>query len=243
MSPPAARLLLLQGGVRPPVANDVGGVETEESSDARPAEAPPAPEADLSDVALAEALVRGDGAAPYRAWLRFEPMVRGHLRRMVGPGLDEDDLCQEVFLRFFGRVHTLRDPAAVRSFLFAMCLRVSRKELRRRWLKRWLRLTDDGTLPEASPESAAVRPREAEADARDAVVRYYAILDAVGGQGRSLFVSRYIEGLELAEVARLHGLSVSTTQRRLGRVAKRVQAMVRRDPLLLEIAEGGGHPS
>jgi RNA polymerase sigma-70 factor (ECF subfamily) len=69
-------------------------------------------------------------------------------------------------------------------------------------------------------------------------MRYYAILETVGGQGRSLFVSRYIEGVELVEVARLHGLSISTTQRRLGRVSKRVQAMVRRDPLLAEIAAG-----
>ena len=211
-----------QGPADPP-ANDIHA----ESSDSR------------SDVALAQALVRGDGDAPYRAWLRFEPLARGYLRRMVGPGLDEDDLCQEAFLRFFGRVKTLRDPNAVRAFLFAMCLRVARKELRRRWLRRWLRLTDDGTLPERTADSAGARGREDDVEARDAVGRYYAILDGIGGQGRSLFVSRFIEGLALADVARLHGLSVSTTQRRLGRVAKRIQAMVRRDPVLATIAGRG----
>jgi RNA polymerase sigma-70 factor (ECF subfamily) len=192
------------------------------------------------DTALAEALIRGEGQAPYQAWQRFEPLARGYLQRMVGPGADEDDLCQEVFLRFFARVHTLRDPNAVRSFLFAVCLRVSRKELRRRWLRRWLRLTEDGTLPERVPDGDVARGREGGVEARDAVARYYAILDAVGGQGRSLFVARYIEGLELTEVARAHGLSVSTTQRRLARVAKRIQAMVRRDPLLVEIVGADG---
>jgi hypothetical protein len=64
-------------------------------------------------------------------------------------------------------------------------------------------------------------------------------LDAVGGQGRSLFVARYIEGMELAGVAHMHGLSVSTTQRRLARVATRVDAMVRRDPALSELAQRG----
>jgi RNA polymerase sigma-70 factor, ECF subfamily len=218
---------VLRGGVRQrpadPPANDVHG----DATDLR------------SDVALAQALVRGDGDAPYRAWLRFEPVARGYLRRLVGPGLDEDDLCQEAFLRFFGRVKTLSDPNAVRAFLFAVCLRVSRKELRRRWLRRWLRLTDDGTLPEREADSAGVRGREDDVEARNAVARYYAILDGIGGQGRSLFVSRFIEGLALVDVARLHGLSVSTTQRRLGRVAKRIQAMVRRDPLLATIAGRG----
>ena len=130
---------------------------------------------------------------------------------MIVSNLDEDDLCQEVFLRFFQRVPGLRDPGAVRGFLFAVCLRVARKELRRRWLRRWLRLTDDGTLPESAPDRAL---DAADREARDAIVRYYDILNTMGGQGRSLFVTRYIEGVALADVARLHGLSVSTTQRR-----------------------------
>ncbi|MES1205494.1 MAG: RNA polymerase sigma factor [Pseudomonadota bacterium] len=193
----------------------------------------------LPDAELARALVRGDKDAPYAAWLRFAPAARGNLRRLLGPGFDEDDLCQEVFLRFFQRVPGLRDPDAIRGFLFAVCLRVSRKELRRRWLRRWLRLTEDGTLPESG---AAGEVDPAAVEARDAVNRYYAILDHIGGEARTMFVTRYIEGLELTEVARLYGLSVSTTQRRLGRVSKRVDAMVRRDPLLAEIAdqnEGG----
>jgi RNA polymerase sigma-70 factor (ECF subfamily) len=235
MSPPAARFVLLPGGARPPAASHFGARAEDGAGDSGPDDRGRSP-----DAALARALIRGEGQAPYQAWQRFESVVRGSLQRLVGPGVDEDDLCQEVFLRFFARVHTLRDPAAVRSFLFAVCLRVSRKELRRRWLRRWLRLTDDGTLPERVSEGALARDREGGMEARDAVVRYYAILDAVGGQGRSLFVARYIEGLELMEVARLHGLSVSTTQRRLGRVAKRIQAMVRRDPLLAEIVGADG---
>jgi RNA polymerase sigma-70 factor, ECF subfamily len=215
--PSAARLVLLQGGVVPQA----------------PQGEPPAVTA--PDAELARALIRGDKGAPYLGWSRFVPIVRGNLRRLMGPGLDEDDLCQEVFLRFFQRIHGLRDPNAVRGFLFAICLRVTRRELRRRWLRRWLRLTDDGTLPEVLAGRAT--EDETGPQARDAVSRYYAILETLRGQARSLFVTRYVERLELTEVARLHGLSVSTTQRRLGRVAKRVEAMVRRDPVLAEIAD------
>jgi RNA polymerase sigma-70 factor (ECF subfamily) len=193
-----------------------------------------------TDEQLAQALIRGDTGTSQQAWMRFLPMVRGQLRRILGPGLDEDDLSQEVFLRFFQRVGGLREPAAVRGFLFAICLRVAKKELRRRWLRRWLRLTDDGTLPEdpGRPNADAL-----EREARDALKRYYAILDTVGGRGRSLFVARYIEGMDLAQVSRMHGLSVSTAQRRLGRVAARVDAMVRRDPVLSELAghDEAGH--
>jgi RNA polymerase sigma-70 factor, ECF subfamily len=213
-SPALARLVLLRGG----------------------ADAGDRIDKAVSDEELALALVRGEKAAPRVAFVRFAPMVRRSLRRLLGPDLDEEDLCQEVFLRFFRRIRDLRDPGAVRGFLLAVCLRVGRQELRRRWLRRWLRLTDSGSLPEAPSDAAGKGPDDRACDARDAVNRYYRILDTVGGQGRSLFVARYIEGAELVEVARSHGLSLSTTQRRLSRVAKRVDAMVRRDPLLSELA-------
>ncbi|HEY4186929.1 MAG TPA: sigma-70 family RNA polymerase sigma factor [Polyangia bacterium] len=196
---------------------------------------PPAPGA-ATDADVAAALLREDKEAPFVAWSRFAPYVMSTLRRLLGPGLDEDDLCQEVFLRFFGSVRRLREPESVRAFLFGICLRVVRKELRRRWLRRWLRLTPDGTMPETAPDPAA-----ADHDARETLARYYAILDQVGGQGRSLFVTRHIQGLPLTEVARLHDLSLSTTQRKLNRVAKRIEGMVLRDPLLVEFT-GRGWP-
>lgn len=207
-SPALARLVLLRGG-----GDAVDGT--------------------LSDADLARALTRGEKQAFQLAWSRFAPVARGYLRRVVGPGLDEDDLCQEVFLHFFRRVSGLRDPNAVRGFLFGVCLRVGRKELRRRWLRRWLRLTSDGALPEAPTEQL----NEPDDETREAVARYYRILDTVGGQSRSLFVARRIEGIELNEVARLHGLSPSTAQRRLSRVTKRIDAMVHADPILSDIAD------
>jgi len=186
----------------------------------------------ITDEAIALALQRGDAGASLEAWRRFCPFVRGSLRRLLGPGSEEEDLVQEVFLRFFQRVGTLREATAVRGFLFGICVRVVRKEVSRRWLRRWLRLTDDGQLPERGPASFDQDAREA----REAVVRYYRVLDALGSEARSLFVTRHIEGLELAEVARLHGLSVSTTQRRLGRAEKRVAALVNADPALASFA-------
>ena len=52
-------------------------------------------------------------------------------------------------------------------------------------------------------------------------------------------MARTIEKLTLAEVAQIHGMSISTAQRRLTRAAKRVAALVRRDPALVQLAGGG----
>jgi RNA polymerase sigma-70 factor (ECF subfamily) len=187
---------------------------------------------DGNDAALVVALRRGDAHAELAAWNRFSPAVDATLRRLMGPETDREDLLQEVFIRFFRRVGTLREPAAVRGFLTGICLRVVRGDIALRRARRWLRLTPTGETPEVP-----AGPRDDEA--REAVVRYYRLLEQLGGRDRSLFVARTLEGLTLEEVAALHGVSVSTAQRRVAHATKRIALLVRRDPLLATWAEGG----
>jgi RNA polymerase sigma-70 factor, ECF subfamily len=193
---------------------------------------------DGGDAAVVVALRRGDAGADLDAWNRFSPQVDGTLRRLLGPsradllGDGHEDLLQEVFIRFFRRVGTLREPAAVRGFLTGICLRVVQGELAARRRRRWLRLTTTGDAPDVSSSAR-------DDEAREAVRRYYRLLETLSGQDRSIFVARTIEGLTLEDVATLHGVSVSTAQRRLARATKRVAALVRRDPLLVGLAEKG----
>jgi RNA polymerase sigma-70 factor (ECF subfamily) len=188
-----------------------------------------------SDESLVAGLRRGDSRAELAAWNRFSPRVDATLRRLLGPNEDagsREDLLQEVFMRFFSRIGTLREPSAVGGFLVGISVHVVHGELGRRRRRKWLRLTATGRPPDVS----GPHPNS---DAREAVARYYRQLEALGAKDRSIFVSRTIEGLTLAEVARVHGLSVSTTQRRLTRATKRIAMLVRRDPLLLALAQGG----
>ncbi|HXJ22277.1 MAG TPA: sigma-70 family RNA polymerase sigma factor [Polyangia bacterium] len=193
----------------------------------------PSPATARTDGELAQALQRGERAAELEAWNRFAPGTVQTLRRLMGPGLDREDLLQEVYLRFFQNIRTLREPAAVRGFLAGICVHVVRQEIARRQRARWLRLTATGS----APDIGTVHP---DPENRDVIARYYRILDQLSGQERSIFVSRTIEKLTLAEVAELHGVSVSTAQRRLARATKRVAALVRRDPVLSGLA--GGSP-
>jgi RNA polymerase sigma-70 factor (ECF subfamily) len=186
------------------------------------------PLVDADDAALVLGLQGDEPGAAALAWRRFVPMVRATVRRMLGPGRDEDDVVQEVFLRFFGGVHRLREPALVRSFLFGICVRTVRKEIRRRKLRSWLRLAGD-----AVDDLAVDWPSVAgDPEAREAIRRFYALLDGLRGTHRSLVVVRYLEGKELTEVARLHGMSLSTVQRKLKQAVARVTVLVRQDPAL-----------
>jgi RNA polymerase sigma-70 factor, ECF subfamily len=186
------------------------------------------PLVDADDAALVLGLQANEPGAAALVWRRFVPMVRATVRRMLGPGRDEDDVVQEVFLRFFGAVRRLREPALVRSFLFGICVRTVRKEIRRRKLRSWLRLAGD-VVDDLAVDWPAVA---GDAEAREAIRRFYAVLDSLRGESRSLVVVRFLEGKELTEVARLHGMSLSTVQRKLTKAVARVTSLVRQDPAL-----------
>jgi RNA polymerase sigma-70 factor, ECF subfamily len=182
------------------------------------------------DAALAAALLARERRAAGEAWSRFSPMVLGMLRRFFGPGADRQDLCQEVFLRFFARIDELREPAALRSFVIGICLGVAQNELRRAKVRRWVGLTPGGELPEIAV--IGIDP-----EAREATARFYDLLARLSVEDRTLFVTRYVEKMEVAEVAEALGLPLSTAKRRLQRATRRISAKMSRDPALERFVE------
>lgn len=189
------------------------------------------------DAAFVAALVAKDPAAACAAWDVYAPLVRGLLWQSLAVGSDVDDLTQDVFLHFFRRIGDLRDPLAVRSFVVGIAIRVARGELRRRRVRRWLWLTDDGELPDETAPAADLV-------AREALKHLYAILDKMDDESRLAFVLRYVRGLELTEVAAALGCSLATTKRRIAHVQERIAVHARRDACLapfLALAEDGIH--
>jgi RNA polymerase sigma-70 factor (ECF subfamily) len=161
------------------------------------------------------------------AWRRFHPLVERTLRRMLGPGGDLQDLTQEVFLRFFGKIRELKKLESLRSFAMAIAIRRAQEEIKRRRVRRWFApfLGDvvlGGSTTEMDPE------------AREAVMHLYRTIDRLNVTDRTIYVLRFIEGLEQAEISDTMNLSVSTVRRRLERLTKRVNSLMSSDPVLAE---------
>jgi RNA polymerase sigma-70 factor, ECF subfamily len=182
------------------------------------------------DTSLAAALTAREPQAATIAWTRLSPLVLRLLRRYFGPGADRQDLCQEVFLRFFSRIDELRDQAALRSFLIGITLGVAQNEVRRAKVRRWIFLTQTGDLPDAPIASS-------DPEAREATVRFYRILASVGAEDRTLFVTRYVEKMEVSEIADAIGRPLSTTKRRLARATRRIAARMSSDPALADYVQ------
>jgi len=188
----------------------------------------------IDDGALARLAAEKDPRAAAALWDRYATLVRGILRRTLGPSADVEDLVQDAFIGLFRTLPGLRDPDALRSFVVGTALRVARSELRRRRVRRWLSLTSSGAMPDAAQEGAS------DPEARRAVKRLYEVLDKIDDRGRMAFVLRYIEGYELTEVAEALGCSLATTKRLLVKAQERVNAIVRRDPLLAPYVNDAG---
>lgn len=159
-------------------------------------------------------------------------MVERILSRILGRDTELADLLQDVFVRALDGIGRLNDPRLLRPWVAGIAVTTARETIRRRARRKWLRLVPGYALPDV-----AIPP--ADSEAREAVRRAYAILDALGSDDRIAFCLRNIEGMELADVARACGTSVSTVKRRLQRAEQRFVALARREPTLGSWLEEG----
>lgn len=159
------------------------------------------------DAALVAGVRARDAAAAGRMWDRYAFLVRRILRRMLGP-VDVEDCVQDAFLRLFRDLDSLRDPSALRSFLIGITLHVANSELRKRRAKRWLLLSNDGALAELDSIDTSEWH-----EPRAAVLRLYNILNRMSDQLRTVFVLRFVEGLEESRTCRRSWIARSPRRR------------------------------
>ena len=191
---------------------------------------------DGGDGLLVRAARGGDRRACQAIWEKYASLVQRLVRRFFGPGPDHPDVCQEAFLRVFKRLDELREPAALPGFIIGVTLGVARNEARRRRIRAIVGLT----LPEEWP--GAVVP-DTKDEAREAMRALYRLLDGLGAEDRSLFVARYVEKMEMTDVAAVHKMSLSTVKRRIARLALRVDSRMKSEPALVQyvgrLSQGG----
>ena len=191
--------------------------------------------ATVEDADLARALIERNPAAPRAVWARFSPLVRRIVRRSLGPEHEVEDIVQDVFASLFAKPERLREPAAFRAFIVSVTLHNVSYELRRRRVRRWVGLSQTSELPD-------IRVVESNPESREALIRFYRILDGVRNRDRLAFVLRYVDGMEVADVAKAMDTSVPTARRCFTRAYKRVAMLASRDPFLAEylVAMPGG---
>ena len=185
------------------------------------------------DATLAAALIANDVRAPRVAWARFSPMVHRMLKRAFGPGHEIEDLVQDVFFSFFKKVGGLREPRALKAFVISIVVKTIQYEIRHRRIRAWVRLS-------RTQEMQSARTEQPDPAAREALTRFYSILDRLSARDRTAFVLRFFEGMQLDEIAVALDVSISTIKRHLDRIWKRVTLLAERSPSLANYLEDSG---
>ncbi len=151
--------------------------------------------------------------------------------RLLGREAELEDIVQEVFIYALYSIEKLREPAALKSWLFGIAVGKVRSHVRNRWRKRWLRFLPHHEVPE--PE---VPVQDAQAEL---VSEVCSILDRLPAEERIALVVHRVEGLSLNDAAAACGMSVSTFKRRFAKGESRFIAQAKQRPTLAAWLTGG----
>jgi RNA polymerase sigma-70 factor (ECF subfamily) len=152
----------------------------------------------------------GEAWAQEALFKRHARMALGLAHRLLPRDEDVDDVVQDCFVSALKRLGSLDNPQAFAAWLGSLVVRTVGKRLRRRRLLTRLGLR---APEELDPDviAAPSAPGEVAVELR----RVYAVIGGLPAEARIALVLRRVDGLEVPDIARRMGLSLSTVKRRL----------------------------
>lgn len=170
---------------------------------------------------------------PDALWAEFSPALRAFLARRVPPGVEPDDLLQDVFVRVVRHLPTLRSTDRPEVWLFQIARNAVRDSLR-------VRLRRDGKTDTLEDDVAAL-PDDADVPAAQAELApcLTAMIQRLPEPYRTAIALTSIQGLTQADAARHAGVSVSGMKSRVQRGREHLRQMLVRCCEIAVDARGG----
>ena len=145
------------------------------------------------DVTLIQHFLRGDQRAFDQLVLKHQATLRRMLYEATGDVEDANDLAQEVFIKVYNRLDRFRGQSAFSTWLYRIAVNVLNSHFRRQRLRSFLSLSD-------APVAAAV---DSGGDYGGLAEELAALLPRLSAQQRGVVVLRAIQGLGVADTARI----------------------------------------
>jgi RNA polymerase sigma-70 factor (ECF subfamily) len=163
----------------------------------------------------------------------FENIVVAHrqqiFRYLLSSTRDLDlaeNLTQECFLKAHRNWSHFRGESSAMTWLMRIAINLEKDYWRNRRIQFWRRTrTNAVDLDEASDWlPSGERTAEQQLLAREQVRQLWKVVEKLSGRQRTVFLLRYVEELELSEIARATGLSEGTVKAHLSRALAKVRA-------------------
>jgi RNA polymerase sigma-70 factor (ECF subfamily) len=154
-------------------------------------------------------------------WSEFAAPLRAFVARRVPPGIEPDDVVQEVFVRVVRHLPSLRDADRIEAWLF----QIARNALRDAFRARGRRdgRTDSLDVDVAGPDTEDVRAAEAELAPCLAPM-----VSRLAEPYRSAIELTSLQGLTQTAAAKQVGISVSGMKSRVQRAREQLKEMLLR---------------
>lgn len=162
---------------------------------------------------------------------RCAPRIHRHLRALLGPDHEHEDLVHDILIVVLTRIGTLRDPARIDGWVAQITLNVLRQRLHHRRLRRhasW----------EALPEEKSP-PFSVDVEGHQLAARAIRVMERLPERDRSLLVAHWLSPSTLRQIAAETGCSIVTVRRRLSRAQSRFERLALGDPELAARMEAG----
>jgi RNA polymerase sigma-70 factor (ECF subfamily) len=149
----------------------------------------------------------GDRNAFHDLVTRYERRLTYYIRRMTGDGSDAFDILQEVWLRVYQRIGTLRAPEACRTWLYRIAHDRCVDQL-------GSRAKEPAQIDETLEVETDDDPGDV-AELLENASRVHTALAELAHPHREVLTLRFLEDLPLLEIAEIVGCSTGTVKSRL----------------------------
>ncbi len=180
-----------------------------------------APDSQSADTQLTQLVKRArDGNR-----LAFDQLIdryQGDIYRMIyyriRVRMDAEDLTQDVFIRAYRSISRLREPARFRSWLYTIAVNRVNDYLRKKRVRSIFKSTDEGTdiQPVATDDQEAPEALE-QVLKKDFWRQVGRIAKKLSKMEREVFMLRFMDSLNIAEIAQILKKSESTVKTHLYR--------------------------
>ena len=157
---------------------------------------------------------------------QYRPAIARYVGKMVRDGAEAEDLTQETFIRAFRQRDTLRDDAALLSWLYQIATHVCVDRLRQRarmQSKQNEQAVEELHVPDQRTPSALTVAQQGEMSG--CVQQYVARLS---DEYRAVLLLHDVDGLTSGEISNLLGLPLTTVKMRLHRARRKLQDMLQK---------------
>lgn len=188
----------------------------------------------LDDAGILRGLERQEEWAKNALVERYAGQALRTIRKVLGPTwhVDAADVLHDAYIEALSSVHTLRDPKALPKWMQTVSARAAYKSMQSRKRTSWLLILGPEDIPDTV--EPGLEPELVEAHQRT-----HRILQGMPTRERAAFAFRFIEGMELSQVAEACDVSLSTIKRCLSKAERRFLSAARKDAVLSRWLEEG----